>query len=128
MGADLSKEYSVSPPSYLHNIEIHLQWSDRGNINQLTQSYRNRSVTIEYYRWLCHRLKYEHGVYVPPVLPYHSNWKTLFFELFTLRNLWSGGSTVDGYNNDLGSSSSNERFKRSIFSSTLKLTLITLKD
>ena len=61
-----------------------------------------------------HYHSFEHGVYVPPALPYQSNWKSLFFELYALRNL---GSKVDinDHNNNLQTSSTSERFKISVY-------------
>jgi hypothetical protein len=116
MGQQLSKDYGISPPSFGSDIESYLQWKERGNINQLTRCYRSRSETREYYRWLCQRLSYEHGVYMPPSLPYQSNWKSLFFELYALRNLWSKVDINDD-NNDLQTSSTttSERFKISVY-------------
>jgi len=51
---------------------------------------------------------------MPPSLPYQSNWKTLFFELYALRKLWSKVDINDD-NNDLQTSSTSERFKISVY-------------
>lgn len=115
MGAELSKQCQEEgqPPNFLNDILIHLTWPERVNINQLTRSYRERSLQKWYYRWLCERLSTENGIYIPPVLPNQSNWKLLFFELWQLRNLWSAGdNNIDDISKSIQSS---ERFKINVY-------------
>jgi hypothetical protein len=97
----------------------HSTWESRGRVSQLSKYWHKGTTTVHYYRFLAFRLADENGLYVPHHLPVNETWKTLFLELFKLRNLWQPPS-VSGHPSaaNLQITATNEfkeRFQISVF-------------
>lgn len=63
-------------------------WDIRCNVAFLSKQWRENTSTIYYYRFLCQRLSTERAIYVPPTPPPSESWRTLFLDLYRLRDLW----------------------------------------
>lgn len=83
----LSQQHDL-PLWALHILE-YCDWQTRHGASFLSKEWHKNTTTVFFYRFLCQRLSAEHGVYTPITPPFSDNWKTLFFELFKLRHLWT---------------------------------------
>jgi hypothetical protein len=84
-------------PLWALSVIEYLPWETRAELSVLCRSFRSNTNTSAYHRFLCQRLAIENGIYVPHTPLHGLTWRTLFLELFKLRNLWTGStSTTDG--------------------------------
>jgi hypothetical protein len=106
-------------PLWALTVVEYCSWESRGNVSSLSKYWNVHTKTIHYFRFLCQRLSLEHGLYVPNNPPLNENWRTLFFELYKLRNLWrSNESMILSPHDHLQLTTQNdfkERFKISVF-------------
>ena len=72
-----------------HTLEF-CSWRDRSTVLSLSKAFRMLGSSDKLWRLLIARLQYEHGVYVPPVIPStERSWRMLFLELYsTQRHMW----------------------------------------
>lgn len=86
-------------------------WSTRGTVAQLNRQWHTNTQDIHYYRFLCQRIAIEHGLYVSYQPPANETWRTLFFDLWKLRQLWSPRLDLTVQSDQ----TFQERFKISVF-------------
>lgn len=104
----------------VHVLEF-CDWETRQQVGTLSKEWRRNTTTMHFYRFLCSRLSAEHGIYTPTTPPYTETWKTLFLELFKLRNLWiapylDGADAATALANAQQTSNEfRERFKISVY-------------
>lgn len=63
-------------------------WKDRCNLMMTSRRWWRNTSSQSFYRFLAQRLAIECAVYVPPLPPANETWKSLFMELYKLRNIW----------------------------------------
>lgn len=105
------------PPWVLVVFELS-DWRTRSNMMMSSKRWWRNCNDQNFFRFLANRLAVENGVYVPQVLPAGESWKSLFTDLFKLRNLWVPTAEADhDWSDHYGSPSESvgERFKISVY-------------
>lgn len=98
-------------PLWLLNILEHCDWDIRFQLALLSKQWRNNARTKYFYRFLCQRLSIERALYIPVALPPKFDWKTLFTQMYALRDLWG----VDVTANEEASKLRKETWKIQVF-------------
>lgn len=92
-------------------------WKDRCNLMMTSRRWWRNTSSQSFYRFLAQRLAIECAVYVPPLPPANETWKSLFMELYKLRNIWkphaltAAAAAADGGSRE----GSGSRFKISVY-------------
>ncbi len=82
-------------PLWLLFIMEYCDWDQRFQLAALSRQWRQNTQVNAFYRFLCERLSAERAIYVPHSLPTRIDWKTLFRQLYRLRDLW--GMAKEGF-------------------------------
>jgi hypothetical protein len=126
-------EISDDIPLWALNIIELCGWEARGRISSLSKYWNCHTKTSHYYRYLCHRLCMESGLYVPSSVPPNETWKTLFLDLYRLRYRWKPQviSPSSSPSDNLQLSNSNafkDTFKISVYVKFRPLEGLTMQD
>jgi hypothetical protein len=101
-------------PAWVLTIFEFSNWETRAKLMMVSKRWWRNCNDNSFYRFLARRLAIEHGIYVPPVLPANESWRSLFRDLYRLRNLWTPAEedqiVLSNSNEGVG-----ERFKISVF-------------
>ena len=103
-------------PAWVLTIFEFSNWKTRNNMMITSKRWWRNCNEESFYRFLAKRLAIENGVYVPPVLPSNETWKTLFYDLYKLRNIWQSNYNDNQlHTNHNANGNKKERFKINVY-------------
>jgi hypothetical protein len=103
MGAKLSSTRfqmdQDSEQSWTFQVLEYCSWKERCDILSTSKVHHQITRADLFWRWLLSRLEIENGVYFPKTRP-TLNYKSLFKELYVLKNMWESTTVEDEENNN----------------------------
>ena len=88
MGSSTSSLFFQKSDSWQLSVMAYCTWEDRWAVLATSRKLRQLQQSDMFWRWMCSRLEVEHGVYSPVIIPVASNFRSLFMELSSSRNMW----------------------------------------
>ena len=95
MGSTQSTAFFQKSDSWLLSVLVFCSWDDRWNVLSTSRRIHQFRQSDLFWRWMCGRLNVENAVYSPYVIPIATNFRTLFKELYPLRNMWQEVLKID---------------------------------